>query len=954
MESPGCEQVCVLRQPETSSQAASGGNEDTVEEGAGGWTRVQRGARPSGGRQQQQPIVVANKYFALQEDEEVDTEVAAWRTRPEQRERVHRVLRELRWHRVETGATISWPDVDILAADTAEAVKAFLSSDVPEYPSGLAAPGATLAPLWNRISLTRLRMQGAKAWFATVRSVDGRHRLLVLKVPPQHPASDAARWLHAERQCTYRDDQYGRYKPGLRVDWARWCADALPEDRPWLQEMHTGGGAPLSLTGVPAPFFRGSNYPSYDELPDRAERDFAEMLERGVLEGPLHYRPRVVNPMGAIFNVEKDKFRTIHDATASGLNDQVLPDACRYDMLEDALPLQTAGCWQAGWDLSNAFFHQHRTQHHCDLLGVYRAGEFYRFRYSPFGVADCPVIQQQFSSILKRTANAEGRRRGEQGWPDVKTTAVFMDDGHDVIPAHLSYQEAAAQFERKMDYFAELGVEESVKKRILPTKVKSYTGFEVDSVCQTVMAEATKQSKYTMALDDLKASRTLGGEVNRRALSRVIGKYQHLTPVVQGGQQLLTEAYRSRDQAPPSRSSPLDWEDTTNVELSEQALHDLEELRDLLRQARRKYYLDGLPSENGFYTGHTEKSIDELLATYTAHANIPVYVTDAAGTAGGGHRHNDRFVKGYAANLCAPNTSSNYREFDTGVEGMLRYQAQEGWEDQRVLWLTDNTTSMSIVNREGTMSPNLEELSRRLQAHLRAHQNNLKAKHLRGEWNDLADALSRYQWTRSSADWMILRQAFLAAQQLAGIEFTLDGAADPVGLNAQLPRYCSPVDSFFDRDLRGEHIFANPDFALISDYVLHFKSEQQRSPYNTSLTLVLPIWLTATWWRLLKGAHILSVYPEGARLFTSPEWRTQTPGSPPSTRVSRGPTKWPTMIVRYPPRLPCRSAGSPCSSVRDRPAAAAASRASGAVRVLRGEPATDSALLRAVRQTSLW
>eukprot|EP00959_Pyramimonas_sp_CCMP1952_P339725 7114807-Pyramimonas_sp.AAC.1 len=69
---------------------------------------------------------------------------------------------------------------------------------------------------------------------------------------------------------------------------------------------------------------------------------------------------------------------------------------------------------------------------------------------------------------------------------------------------------------------------------------------------------------------------------------------------------------------------------------------------------------------------------------------------------------------------------------------------------------------------------------------------------------------------------MILQQAFLAAQQLAGVEFTLDGAADPVGLNAQLPCYCSPVDSFFDRDLRGEHIFANPDFALISDYILHF------------------------------------------------------------------------------------------------------------------------------------
>eukprot|EP00959_Pyramimonas_sp_CCMP1952_P107825 2254608-Pyramimonas_sp.AAC.1 len=60
-----------------------------------------------------------------------------------------------------------------------------------------------------------------------------------------------------------------------------------------------------------------------------------------------------------------------------------------------------------------------------------------------------------------------------------------MDDGHDIIPADLSYQSAAAQFERKLDYFGELGIEESTEKRILPTKVKSYTGFVVDSALQT-------------------------------------------------------------------------------------------------------------------------------------------------------------------------------------------------------------------------------------------------------------------------------------------------------------------------------------------------------------------------------------------------------------------------------------------------------------------------------------
>eukprot|EP00976_Prorocentrum_cordatum_P000448 9128-Prorocentrum_minimum.AAC.1 len=60
------------------------------------------------------------------------------------------------------------------------------------------------------------------------------------------------------------------------------------------------------------------------------------------------------------------------------------------------------------------------------------------------------------------------------------------------------------------------------------------------------------------------------------------------------------------------------------------------------------------------------------------------------------------------------------------------------------------------------------------------------------------------------------------------------------------------------------------------------------------------------------------------------------------------------MIVRYPPRLPCRSAGSARDSFRDSAPAATARGAGGAVCVLRGQPAADSTLLRAVRPTSLW
>jgi len=898
-------------------------------------------------------IVHANPFAVLAIEAQVEATSAPWRQKADLRERLHRVMHELRWHRIRTEARAPEQAPDILAVDDAESAKAVLAAHVPDTPAGYGDLTSPASPLWDRISLTRLRFQGAKAWYAVLRSINGAHRLLVLKVPPRDFPDDAARWDHAQRQATYRDDRFGRFLPGLRVHWEAWEADAEPEDRPWLRSMGTGGGAPIRLTAVPPSYFRGENYPSHMELPDRATQDFHAMLARGAIEGPLHYRPWVVNPMGAVYLPEKDKFRTIHDCTASGLNGHVLPDECRYDMLEDALPLQTPSCWQAGWDLTDAFYHQHRLQEHCDLLGVFFEGEFYRFRFSPFGCSDCPALQQQFSTVLKRTANRVGRLRGpHRGWPDVTTTAVFMDDGHEVAPASLSQEEATQQFVRKMDYLAELGISESAKKRVTPTKIKSYTGFLVDSVHQTVTAEPKKLSKYSDSLDDLKASCTPAGEVSRKDLARVIGRYQHLAPILQGAQQLLTAAYRARDNAPTSRCRPLDWDDTTPVVMTPQAWQDLELTRSLLSAASRQYYLDGLPSENGFFKGHTEKTLDELLTSYTAHANIPVYVTDAAGTAGGGHRHDDRFIKAYPPDLCAPVASSNLREFDTGVEGYLRYQQREDWREQRALWLTDNTTAMSIVNREGTMAPALEGLSRRLQHHLRQHGVNLKARHIAGKLNTLADGLSRHEWPHTTADWMLADRAFHQAQSRVRDNFTLDGAADPLGTNSHLPRYCSVVDSFMGRNLAGEHVFANPDFTLIDDYLMHFKAEQQRSPYDTSLTLVVPAWLTAPWWKRLRGGHLICLYPQGAPLFTSPEWRTQQPSQAPTARVYRGPTRWPTLIVHFPTLMACRSVGRD-GGLRPGHGHAAPHRAVQTLLILRGEPASDAALLRDVPQVSL-
>jgi hypothetical protein len=46
----------------------------------------------------------------------------------------------------------------------------------------------------------------------------------------------------------------------------------------------------------------------------------------------------VENQQGGVWQLEKQKWCTIYDLTALGVNEVTLPMECRYDMLDDMLP----------------------------------------------------------------------------------------------------------------------------------------------------------------------------------------------------------------------------------------------------------------------------------------------------------------------------------------------------------------------------------------------------------------------------------------------------------------------------------------------------------------------------------------------------------------------------------------------------------------------------------------
>eukprot|EP00959_Pyramimonas_sp_CCMP1952_P253870 5303886-Pyramimonas_sp.AAC.1 len=131
------------------------------------------------------------------------------------------------------------------------------------------------------------------------------------------------------------------------------------------------GGAPMLFSAQPAPFWRQQgNYSSFMDPPGKGQEEMRRLLDRGVLEGPLHYRPKVMNPQGGVWQEDKQKWRTVFDLTASGVNEALLLQSCAYDMLEDMLPRQLVGGRMFGWDLADAFFNSGRWAEHADYMGL--------------------------------------------------------------------------------------------------------------------------------------------------------------------------------------------------------------------------------------------------------------------------------------------------------------------------------------------------------------------------------------------------------------------------------------------------------------------------------------------------------------------------------------------------------------------------------------------------------
>lgn len=313
--------------------------------------------------------------------------------------------------------------------------------------------------------------------------------------------------------------------------------------------------------------------------------------------------------------------------------------------------------------------------------------------------------------------------------------------------------------------------------------------------------------------------------------------------------------------------------------------------------------------------------------------DFEVITSDASGYGGGVWWRHERAHYGF---------TPEQRRGHLGVSANLRELYMVPWilrrwgprlRGKRVLFRLDNGASVGAINKGGSAAPAVNALLIAIHRVCQEFGIHLVARHLPGEDNPLADALSRLRTVLDRDDWLLHRRLFLELADCAG-PFDVDACADPVGHNAQCEVFWSKIDRCIDHDWARRRIYCNPPFGQILEILEHFWACYQRAPAETSATFVLPVWVTAAWWKLLSGAVIVGHYASGSSLFTRPDWAAATMENPfPSTRVYAGPTEWGVVLIHFPPMLASRSAPSPWDGVPR----------------LSGKPARDDLLLRGLR-----
>ena len=475
----------------------------------------------------------------------------------------------------------------------------------------------------------------------------------------------------------------------------------------------------------------------------------------------------------------------------------VRPKTFRMETLQDITPHLHQGMWASSIDLKDAYLHIPIHQLDRRFLAFNYRDTDYQFRVLPFGLSTAPRV---FTRVTRAILN-HLRRAGI-------TLFAYLDDWlviADSLDLATRYTATTTTLLRDLGWVINLD-----KSQLLPSQHITYLGAEINLASGTIAPSRERSAALLV-----QARRVYNcGQATAHQWQILLGRMASLVNILQLC--LL-------------RMRPLQWL-----------------LRDQFTQGdSAQSTVVFLPLEcRPFLFWWTQES--NVTVGRPLQDNRPsTTVTTDASLSGWGATRNNYTVAGLW-------TPSERLLHINALEMEAVFRAISHWQDDlrrhRVTVFSDNSTTVSYINREGgTRSRPLFKATLRLLNLCEILDLRLRATHLAGKLNVVADALSRGKINHN--EWSL-------ATAWANHIFSLFGRPHvdlfATAENARLPTFCSrtfhptawETDAFsFPWD--NLSVYAFPPFGLVNRVL----TTLQR--YNTDLILIAPCWPNQVWFPLL-------------------------------------------------------------------------------------------------------
>jgi hypothetical protein len=480
-------------------------------------------------------------------------------------------------------------------------------------------------------------------------------------------------------------------------------------------------GAHIGFEGKRAPRF-SKNLPTALAQPDIISSNLAHEISLGRVAGPFDNPPFPnfqVSPIGLVPKKHSAKFRTIFhlsfpkSGTAS-INASISKDdfSLQYVTIDNAIEgikCLGQGCFLAKTDIEAAFRLIPVHPDDYELLGMHWNGKYYYDKVLPFGLRSAPFIFNQLSDAIEWILSNKCH---------IRFVCHILDDfliGEPASPGPQKAVACQASLNAMSLTFRNLNIPIAPGKTEGPNTVLEFMGIILDSTRMEARLPADKIERLNTAFEFFHEKRSC----TLKELQSLIGTLNFACKVIPPGRPYLQRMIElTRNVKQPHH----------HIKLSSGFFKDLEMWKQFVINWNGA----------GFF-----------LSSEWTNSEVLEFHTDASGTLGYGGIFETKWFQG----KWEPHQRLGQHEISIAWQELFAIVvACHLWggslQNKRLILHCDNEAVVNIINSKRSRISRVMDLLRHLTLLTLKHNLYIRAQHIPGKRNEIADSLSRLQFQR--------------------------------------------------------------------------------------------------------------------------------------------------------------------------------------------------------------